>query len=144
MRIIDKNTDYYDYLQNSDDPIVFDRRGSYLLTKDRLCEVLVPAYYNSIYTKDRRIQEKHNYKYLLLQCGATFWLILLYDVRYNNYGRPTEYKMELLTTWKDYTRSRGVLVLDDKLTHSPSSIRYSHALVLKLAVKPSSNASMVK
>ena len=36
MRIIDKNTDYYDYLQNSDDPIVFDRRGSYLLTKDHL------------------------------------------------------------------------------------------------------------
>ena len=113
MRIIDKNTDYYDYLQNSDDTIVFDRRGSYLLTKDRLCEVLVPAYYNNIYTKDRQIQEKHNYKYLLLQCGATFWLILLYDVRYNNYGRPTEYKMELLTIWKDYTKSRGVLVLDE-------------------------------
>ena len=110
MRIIDKNTDYYDYLQNSEDSIVFDRRGSYLLTKDRLCEVLVPASYNNIYT---RIQEKNNYKYLLFQCGATFWLILLYDVKYNKYGRPTEYKMELLSTWKDYTRSRGVLVLDE-------------------------------
>ncbi len=113
MRIIDRNTDYYDYLQNSEDTIVFDRRGSYLLTKDRLCEVLVPAYYNSIYTKDKSIHEKHRYKYLLLQCGATFWLILLYDVQYNNYGRPSDYKMELLSTWKDYTRSRGVLVLDE-------------------------------
>lgn len=113
MRIIDKNTDYYDYLQDSEDTLVFDRRGSYLLTKDRLCEVLVPAYYNNIYTKDSRIQEKHSYKYLLLQCGATFWLILLYDVRYNNYGRPTEYKMELLSTWKDYSRSREVLKLTE-------------------------------
>ena len=55
MRIIDKNTDYYDYLQDSEDTLVFDRRGSYLLTKDRLCEVLVPAYYNTIYTKDTNI-----------------------------------------------------------------------------------------
>lgn len=113
MRIIDKNTDYYDYLQNSKDSIVFDRRGSYLLTKDRLCKALVPAYYNNIYTKDRQIQEKYSYKYLLLQCGATFWLILLYDVRYNDYGRPTEYKMELLSTWKDYSKSREVLKLTE-------------------------------
>lgn len=113
MRIIDKNTDYYDYLQNSDDPIVFDRRGSYLLTKDRLCNVLTSAYDNTIYTRDRNIYEKHRYKYVLLQCGATFWLILLYDVSYTDYGRPTEYKMELLSTWKDYSKSRDVLKLTE-------------------------------
>lgn len=79
------------------------------MTKDRLCEVLEPAWYNTIYTKDTNIYEKHRYKYVLLQCGATFWLILLYDVQYNNYGRPTEYKMELLFTWKDYNKSREVL-----------------------------------
>lgn len=109
MRIIDKNTDYYDYLQNSEDSIVFDRRGSYLLTKAQLCDVLVPGY-NTIYTRDKN---KHRYKYVLLQCGATFWLILLYDVHYNNYGRPTEYKMELLSTWKDYSKSREVLKLTE-------------------------------
>ena len=113
MRIIDKNTDYYDYLQDSEDTLVFDRRGSYLLTKDRLCEVLAPAWYNTIYTKDTSIHEKHRYKYVLLQCGATFWLILLYDVQYNDYGRPTEYKMELLSTWKDYSKSREVLKLTE-------------------------------
>ena len=109
MRIIDKNTDYYDYLQNSEDSIVFDRRGSYLLTKDRLCEVLIPGY-NTIYTRDNN---KYRYKYVVLQCGATFWLILLYDVQYNNYERPTEYKMELLSTWKDYSKSREVLNLTE-------------------------------
>lgn len=109
MRIIDKNTDYYDYLQNSEDTIVFDRRGSYLLTKAQLCDVLIPGYY-IIYTRDKN---KYRYKYVVLQCGATFWLILLYDVQYNNYGRPTEYKMELLSTWKDYSKSREVLKLTD-------------------------------
>jgi len=109
MRIIDKNTDYYDYLQNSEDSIVFDRRGSYLLTKDRLCEVLVPGYC-TIYTRDKH---KYRYKYVVLQCGTTFWLILLYDVQYNNYGRPSDYKMELLSTWKDYSKSREVLKLTE-------------------------------
>ena len=113
MRIIDKNTDYYDYLQDSEDTLVFDRRGSYLLTKDRLCEVLTSAYDYTIFTKDTSIHEKHRYKYVLLQCGATFWLILLYDVQYNNYGRPTEYKMELLSTWKDYSKYREILKLTE-------------------------------
>ena len=33
MRIIDKQHDFYDYLQDPTDRIVFDRRGSFLLTK---------------------------------------------------------------------------------------------------------------
>ena len=34
MRIIDKNHDFYDYLQDpTDNTIVFDRRGSFLLEK---------------------------------------------------------------------------------------------------------------
>jgi len=31
MRIIDKNTDFYDYLNNSEDRLVFDRRGSHII-----------------------------------------------------------------------------------------------------------------
>ncbi|MCR4616974.1 MAG: hypothetical protein K5669_02170 [Lachnospiraceae bacterium] len=40
MRIIDKQRDFYDYLQDSSDRIVFDRRGSFLLTKEIFCEGL--------------------------------------------------------------------------------------------------------
>ena len=37
MRIIDKQHDFYDYLQDPTDRIVFDRRGSFLLTKKLFC-----------------------------------------------------------------------------------------------------------
>ena len=42
MRIIDKNTDFYDYWQNvyKDDTFTFDRRDSFLLTKEILCSNL--------------------------------------------------------------------------------------------------------
>ena len=42
MRIIDKNTDFYDFYQNlyPDKTFTFDRRDSYLLTKDIMCDHL--------------------------------------------------------------------------------------------------------
>ena len=43
MRIIDKNTDFYDYLQymwGYYDSSSFDRTDSFLLTKDEFCECL--------------------------------------------------------------------------------------------------------
>ena len=42
MRIIDNNTDYYDWLQNvyPDDSLVFDRRDSFLVTKEIFCNHL--------------------------------------------------------------------------------------------------------
>ena len=36
MRIIDKNKDYYDYLQCYNDDIVYDRRNSHFITLDDL------------------------------------------------------------------------------------------------------------
>lgn len=43
MRIIDKNTDFYDYIQymwGYDDSSYFDRTDSFLLTKEEFCEHL--------------------------------------------------------------------------------------------------------
>ena len=42
MRIIDKNTDFYDYLQNvyRDDSVTYDRTDSFILTKEMLCHHL--------------------------------------------------------------------------------------------------------
>ena len=71
MRIIDKNTEYYDYLQNSDDPIVFDRRGSYIVTKGRFGASLYK------HMDIRRCQKFPKEGFLLLQCGATYWLLLV-------------------------------------------------------------------
>ena len=43
MRIIDKNTDFYDFYQGiyRDDTITFDRTESFLLTKELMCEDLL-------------------------------------------------------------------------------------------------------
>ena len=99
MRIIDKNYDYYDYLQNSDDKIVFDRRGSFLLTKEKVMEQIEYVRYG----RDSK------YRFMLLQCGATYWLFLLTVTEYEEkqyYSRVKNYSLELLTSWKYYNKPR--------------------------------------
>lgn len=115
MRIIDKNTDYYDYLQNSDDPIVFDRRNSYLLTKEKFCNVLLPKHHNRFIHGEvvRGLHEEDYYRYVLLQCGSTFWLILVHTTKIDKYFQPSDYELELLSTWKNYNKTREILKFDE-------------------------------
>ena len=96
MRIIDNRHDFYDYLQDSTDTIVFDRRNSFLLTKEHLCSHVEPIH---LYAKDRDI-----YRFLLLQCGATYWLILMTITKFNSF-KILDYKLELLSMWKNYDKS---------------------------------------
>ena len=102
MRIIDKNTDYYDYLQDPTDKLVFDRRGSFLLTKVLFCERISLI----------RYFKESKYRFVLLQCGATFWLLLITITKRNDLHNPTDYTMELLTTWKNYDKKRELLKLE--------------------------------
>ena len=102
MRIIDKITDYYDYLQDSTDKLVFDRRGSFLLTKELFCEKI----------RFTRYYWESKYRFVLLQCGATFWLPLVTITEWDAEHKPTDYTMELLATWKDYDKKRELLKLD--------------------------------
>lgn len=121
VRIIDKNTDYYDYLQNYDDPLVFDRRGSYLLTKEKLCHALGSERY---YLGGVCIHmEKEKYRYVLLQCGATFWLILVNVTEYDEAGFPLKYGLELLTTWKNYNKPSQLLQLTEIDFHYDTYVR---------------------
>ena len=62
MRIIDSQYDYYDYLQNYTDPIVFDRRGSHVLTKEEVCKEL--SFYH----------DRDNYLFLLFM--ITFFTVI--------------------------------------------------------------------
>lgn len=102
MRIIDKNNDFYDYLQDSTDTIVFDRRGSYELTKDRICSTLdMIRYYRA-----------SKYRFLLLQCGATYWLILATITDRIGLYNPSTCTFELLKTWKNYDKRRHIIQLD--------------------------------
>lgn len=102
MRIIDKITDYYDYLQDSTDKLVFDRRGSFMLTREIFCDKIC-------FTRHYR---ESKYRFVLLQCGPTFWLLLVTITKRDNEHRPTDYTMELLATWKNYDKKRELLKLD--------------------------------
>lgn len=102
MRIIDKNHDFYDYLQDpTDSNLVFDRRGSYSLEKKHLCEAMR---YNFDETNSVLIE---------LQCGITFWVFLAtiteFDTTYHIVGRPFDFDLELLATWKNHQRPNKLL-----------------------------------
>lgn len=101
MRIIDKRHDFYDYLQDSTDNLVFDRRDSFLLTKEMVCYYLnnnVGYYKNS---RDNIV---------LLQCGATFWLFLLTVTKYGSIYAE-DYEIKLITRWKNYEAPNRLLKL---------------------------------
>ena len=99
MRIIDKQHDFYDYLQDSTDTIVFDRRNSFLLTKEIVCRKL--GFYSFRDSK---------YRFMLLQCGVAYWLFLITVSSETNYlGDPVDYEVELLDHWKNYKKPNKLI-----------------------------------
>lgn len=101
MRIIDKNTDFYDYLQDPTDTIVFDRRNSFLLTKEDIC--------NSIPYSGFRDSK---YRFILLQCGASFWLFLLTITKIDKNAFAKDYNLKLLINWKNYNKPNKLLSIN--------------------------------
>ena len=97
MRIIDKNKDFYDYFQDYDSDIVFDRRGSYILTNGELNRWVLWS------------RSKADDKYFLLQIGYTNWLILIKPTKINQDGwggyTVEDFSLELIEMWKDYNKS---------------------------------------
>ena len=102
MRIIDNKHDFYDYLQNSTDKLVFDRRGSFQLTKEKLCFDMSFVRWN---------QTSH-YRFIVLQCGATFWLLMVTVTEMDSWNRPTNYNIEVLDTWKNYDKPNELFKMD--------------------------------
>ena len=100
MRIIDNKYDFYDYLQDYTDTIVFDRRDSFYLTKEMICDRI-----NSIWWR----RELHNKKYMLIQCGAAFWLIALIVTEFDSSDKPSNYTLELIDYWKNYDKPNRLL-----------------------------------
>lgn len=94
MRILDKNTDFYDYIQYMyhDDTYVFDRRDSFVLTKEMMCRHL--GWYDHRKTG-----------YMLLQICNTFWLFKA-NLTYDNFSIVVDYSLNLVGTWKDYNAQR--------------------------------------
>ena len=121
MKIIDKNYDYYDYLQTPDDNIVFDRRNSFNLTKERVIDRIDVI----------RWDKNSKYRFILMQCGAVYWLFLLTitettETPYQG-KRISDYSLELLTTWKNYNKPRKIIDINFISFHN-SHIFYDHNL----------------
>ena len=102
MKILDKNTDFYDYLQfiYPDDRFTFDRTDSFILTKKMLCENL--KYHSTIY---------HNKNFILMQICNTFWLFLITITDIDKYDNPIDYTIELLSIWKNYNKPKVLYTL---------------------------------
>lgn len=104
MRIIDKNTDFYDFYQSiyPDDSLIFDRTDSFLLSKDDFCGYL---------HVDKYTQEG-DFRFLLLQVCSTFWLFLVTIVKIDENRRVKDYSVELLDSWKNHDKPRCLIRLD--------------------------------
>jgi len=112
MRIIDTQHDFYDYLQDSTDTLVFDRRNSFLITKEYLCSSITSIDTNRYTRRSHYFYLVTTYKFLLLQCGATYWLILMNIIDYES-NRIKNYELELLSTWKNYNKPRTTIKLSE-------------------------------
>lgn len=109
MRIIDKQNDYYDYLQDNGDDLVFDRRGSRALVKEEVMNTI-----NSVLNSYSHVP----HVFLLLQCGASYWLLFVEGIgikKRTEYGGPGEvvsgYNIWILSKWKEYNQPLKVLSL---------------------------------
>lgn len=111
MRIIDKNSDFYDYLQNvyTDNSITFDRTDSFVLSKDMMCKYLHTH-------KKFRLEKPHTNEVqnniMLLQVCNTFWMFLVEITEMDSFYTPKDYEIELITTWKNYDKQRELMKLD--------------------------------
>ena len=100
MRIIDNKYDFYDYLQDYTDVIVFDRRGSFYLTKEMICREI-----NKFWGwGDGR-------KYMYIQCGATLWLFFLKTTcqKIDGWEKTVDCEFELVDYWKNYDKPNKLL-----------------------------------
>lgn len=114
MRIIDKNTDFYDYYQNiyKDDTFTFDRRESFILTKEIMCQHLSRCGWRHWRSADR------DYVHGLLQIGITYWLFVFNIKERNNFDNVIDYDIELIETWKNSNKPRKLCNFDLMLLYS--------------------------
>lgn len=104
MRIIDKQVDFYDYVQGicSDHSVVFDRTDSFILSKKVMCDFITWSPFR-----------QHDDTFLLLQVCNTLWLFCLHVTKYDEYGHPADYTICLISKWKNYTLKRVLIRLSE-------------------------------
>ena len=130
MRIIDKNTDFYDYHQGIDTEgeLVFDRTDSFLLTKEIMSSYLKREE-KWVYKVRQFVPKVPSYNYLLLQAGHKFWLFLVTIPE-----KKQDYTLSLIAAWSNYNRERALIKLD--------IISFSWSIIYQLTDKSSANSDI--
>lgn len=104
MKILDKYKDYYDFYQNIyiDNSLVFDRRGSIKLGDSYFLSNL--PIYNDTRRNDLFAWNKQ--AFFILQVGYSNWVFKAVatksEVSPTGSKYNTDYKIELIESWKDY------------------------------------------
>lgn len=145
MKIIDRNKDYYDYLayQSGDDFPVFDRRGSVLLTKQMLCDVINRGDGGYYYSEGRKISaplvpynkyispfEKRTpieelFFLVVLAAGVNIFFLKWNKLCYENKETLCDFSMELFCKRKWYEYTGAPLAL---YTVNPFSFPFGKAM----------------
>lgn len=109
MKIIDKNTDFYDYYQNVyiDNTFTFDRRDSFVLTKELMC-----TFINKLHYWQWPKLESSKYIYALLQICNTYWLFSIHLTKFDKFQRAEDYEVELLKKWRNCNKPRKLCNLE--------------------------------
>lgn len=127
MKIIDKQHDFYDYLQNiyRDPSITFDRTDSFLLTREIMCDYINDTQH--FYVNG----PKNDSRFVKLQVCNTFWLFFIKITSFNDYGRPKSYDAELLSTWHNYDAKRALIKIE--FIDSNWALKYKLTTLSKLS-----------
>lgn len=118
MRIIDKNTDFYDFYQNiyKDETTVFDRRDSYDLSKEEFAHGFLLDYPSGKYKVDEKWESERT-KFILLQVCNTFWLFKMFITEVASLPfliySIEDYELSLIDKWQDYDLPSVVIELSE-------------------------------
>lgn len=137
MRILDKNTDFYDYVQDiyPDDTFTFDRRSSYVMARYDMCRLFDGQHAYKI-RKSKKPEDTKYYNYLLMQVGCMYWLFLAELTEVSTYGNVNSYLLRLIGKWSDYNKPKKIIDL--------SVIDISHEYLYFDAINPESRLDHLK
>lgn len=126
MRIIDKNTDFYDFYQNIyvDKTLTFDRRDSFVLTKELMCDGLSYLGWHKDWDFKKGRKVGNPYVFIILQICNNFWRFKVELTKLEN-DKVLEYELTLIEAWRDFDKPRALCKIEviDKYYNGWKAVR---------------------
>lgn len=108
MRILDKNTDFYDFYAGiyRDDSLVFDRTDSFVLTHEEMKKHVDIEFGYHMDRNSKRCT------FILMQICNTFWLFCVSITKTDNNCHVKDYTIEEVTHWENYGIDRVLIRME--------------------------------